>query len=66
MWLFSHRAKKKSTEIRATIVKTVESNLKGHPAKMKFFKSDNLHVDKNCGSAIATFTIVLEIFLPEV
>ena len=60
------QSQKKSGKIRATIVKTVGSNLKGHPAKMKFFKSDSLHVDKNCGSTVATFTMVLEIFLPKV
>ena len=60
------KKKRKNRKIRATIVKTVENIFKGHPAKMKFFKSDSIHVDKNSGSTIATFTMVLEIFLPEV
>ena len=40
------KKKKKGRKIRATIVKTVENNFKGHPAKMKVFKSDSLYVDK--------------------
>ena len=58
--------KKKGRKIRTTIVKTVENDFKGHPTKMKIFKSDSLYIDKNCGSTIATFTMVLEIFLPEI
>ena len=58
--------KTKSRKIIATVVKTVEENFRGHLAKVKFFKTDSLHVNKNYGSTIAIFSMVLEIFLPEV
>ena len=55
-----HKQKEKRRKIRSTVVKTVEKNFKGHPAKMKLFKSNSLHVDKSYGSTIVTFTMVIE------